>query len=295
MGVQYGLSALEAGAITAGAVRRPQREASAATTRPARRSPARTDGRPEGARRRLRRRPASTAAGWGCATTPIIDQRTYLDRAGLVGDIHTAEMSFIMRERLIEANGTAANQVIIESRDRTAGRRGGGLRAGRDGPLAHRDRRRPLAPRPGGEGRREQARRPRRRLLPARRRAHPRAADLPAGRPVRRAVPGRRRTRGSWPARSCRCDVLKCRLAPIDFRDYPVPFTDAQRARLRAAFPGGVCDYSRPGVGQQRPRGTWLAVLGFGTQRRRALVAGWVPRWAAGWSSAAGAGRRGSA
>jgi hypothetical protein len=53
-------------------------------------------------------------------------------------------------------------------------------------------------------------------------------------------------------------NVLKCRLAPIDFRDYPVRFTVAQRTQLRQAFPGGVCDYSRRGVGQQRPHGTWL-------------------------------------
>ena len=53
--------------------------------------------------------------------------------------------------------------------------------------------------------------------------------------------------------------VLKCRLQPIDFRDYPAGLTAEQRSRLRAAFPHGVCDYSRPGVGQQRPRGTWLS------------------------------------
>jgi hypothetical protein len=53
--------------------------------------------------------------------------------------------------------------------------------------------------------------------------------------------------------------VLKCRLAPIDFREYPASFTGEQRTRLRATFPDGVCDHSRPGVGQQRPRGTWLA------------------------------------
>jgi len=27
--------------------------------------------------------------------------------------------------------------------------------------------------------------------------------------------------------------------------------------RLRAVFPGGVCDYSRPGVGQQITKVTW--------------------------------------
>jgi hypothetical protein len=30
-----------------------------------------------------------------------------------------------------------------------------------------------------------------------------------------------------------------------------VTFTAAQLARLNAVFPGGVCDWSKPGVGQQ--------------------------------------------
>ncbi|MDX6258631.1 MAG: hypothetical protein QOH84_319 [Kribbellaceae bacterium] len=48
-------------------------------------------------------------------STPIIDQRTYADRAGFGIDIHTGELSFVTRDRLLKANGTAANQVIIES------------------------------------------------------------------------------------------------------------------------------------------------------------------------------------
>ena len=32
---------------------------------------------------------------------------------------------------------------------------------------------------------------------------------------------------------------------------YPVDFTDPQWAALRRAFPGGVCDWSKPGVSQQ--------------------------------------------
>jgi hypothetical protein len=47
-------------------------------------------------------------------------------------------------------------------------------------------------------------------------------------------------------------DVLKCQLKPLDPADYtPVTFTEAQWARLGAAFPGGVCDWSKPGLGQQ--------------------------------------------
>jgi hypothetical protein len=57
---------------------------------------------------------------------------------------------------------------------------------------------------------------------------------------------------------SMRADILKCQLKPIDRADYKQPLTDDQIGRLRAVFPGGVCDYSKPGVEQSAPRGTWL-------------------------------------
>ena len=44
---------------------------------------------------------------------------------------------------------------------------------------------------------------------------------------------------------------MKCRLKPLDRADYDVVFTDDQWARLRNAFPDGVCDWNLPGVGQQ--------------------------------------------
>jgi hypothetical protein len=45
-------------------------------------------------------------------------------------------------------------------------------------------------------------------------------------------------------------DVMKCRLKPMRRDDYPVSFTDAQWRRLEQAFPGGVCDYAKPGISQ---------------------------------------------
>jgi hypothetical protein len=48
-------------------------------------------------------------------------------------------------------------------------------------------------------------------------------------------------------------DVFKCQLKPIDFAsaDYAgAVFTGGQQVRLQAAFPDGVCDWSKPGVGQ---------------------------------------------
>jgi hypothetical protein len=57
-------------------------------------------------------------------------------------------------------------------------------------------------------------------------------------------------------------DVLKCALKPIDFSSYGVSFTASQQARLQAAFPNGVCDYTKPGIDQQPALGSWL---NFGT------------------------------
>lgn len=49
---------------------------------------------------------------------------------------------------------------------------------------------------------------------------------------------------------SVAADVLKCQLKPIDAADYKVAFSAAELDRLKAAFPGGVCDFSKPGVNQ---------------------------------------------
>lgn len=45
-------------------------------------------------------------------------------------------------------------------------------------------------------------------------------------------------------------DVLKCQLRPIDWNDYPVEFTDAQKDLLKSAFPDGVCDWTKPEIGR---------------------------------------------
>jgi hypothetical protein len=52
-------------------------------------------------------------------------------------------------------------------------------------------------------------------------------------------------------------DVLKCALKPIDRADYKPALTDEQFKRLEKIFPLGVCDYTKPGVGQALIRATW--------------------------------------
>lgn len=48
-------------------------------------------------------------------------------------------------------------------------------------------------------------------------------------------------------------DVLKCQLKPLDKADYKqlIPFTDAEWATMQKTFASGVCDYSKPSIGQQ--------------------------------------------
>src|SRR5262249_61085783 len=43
-------------------------------------------------------------------------------------------------------------------------------------------------------------------------------------------------------------DVLKCQLKNVNPSDYRVIFTKAQESRLKAIFPKGGCDFSKPGV-----------------------------------------------
>ena len=50
--------------------------------------------------------------------------------------------------------------------------------------------------------------------------------------------------------------MLKCKLKAIDKKDYSVTLSGAQLTALRAAFPSGVCDFTKKGAAA-RPPGTW--------------------------------------
>ncbi|HVV23152.1 MAG TPA: DUF6351 family protein [Pseudonocardiaceae bacterium] len=199
------------------------------------------------------------SGGQGLRDTPVIDQRTDLDFAGFGNDIHTTEWSFAMRERMRQATGTAANQVIIENQPTAAEQAAASayeLNAmdrwltAIDSDRSHR----PLPvkvirdkPADLGDGC----------YLSATQRVRAPVTD-PATGPCAAQYPvaaNPREVAGESPS----MNVLTCALKPLDFAAYPVTFTAAERAQLRAAFPTGVCDYSRPGVHQQRPIGAWLS------------------------------------
>jgi hypothetical protein len=48
-------------------------------------------------------------------------------------------------------------------------------------------------------------------------------------------------------------DIMKCQLKPLTRSDYAVALGDDQWSRLQAVFSLGVCDYSKPGIGQVAP------------------------------------------
>jgi len=52
-------------------------------------------------------------------------------------------------------------------------------------------------------------------------------------------------------------DIIKCQVKPIAVSDYKVALSADDMARLKKIFPGGVCDWSKPGVDQQPLAGTW--------------------------------------
>ena len=63
-------------------------------------------------------------------------------------------------------------------------------------------------------------------------------------------------------------NILKCQLRHLDPADYlPATLSAAQLARLHAVFPHGVCDWSRPGVGQQPARSPLTFAAGPGGRR----------------------------
>jgi hypothetical protein len=57
-------------------------------------------------------------------------------------------------------------------------------------------------------------------------------------------------------------DVLKCVLKPISPADYTQRLSPNQLERLQSVFPAGVCDYGRPGLGQQITTTVWQQYKG---------------------------------
>jgi hypothetical protein len=187
-------------------------------------------------------------------TLPMIQYRNYVDFAN---DIHTFHRSFQLIERLTKKNGTTANLV------RWTMPQAGTVNFMRMALLAHDEWQRNIAAdRSGGSYQAKVIRNKPSSLRNAcwddagvmhEQPASPSAPGIcnslyPVHADVRIAAGGPRAG-----------DILKCRLKPIDFGDYKVSFAPAERLRLAAIFPKGVCDWSRSGVNQQPQKDEWLS------------------------------------
>ena len=79
-------------------------------------------------------------------------------------------------------------------------------------------------------------------------------------------------------------DVIKCQRRPVTPSDYPGQVTVDQLARLRALFPDGVCDFSRPAAEDVERSMLWTSIGGetleephelqWRVARSRAVVSG---------------------
>ena len=196
----------------------------------------------------------------GQSTVPILTQRTYFDLLTNANNIHDRLEDFIIRARLQRANGTSANQVIW-----TAGPLG---RA--NGPTQT-----TLAalsldtmnvwldniaadPRPPSMDKVV-------RNKPAT--AVDACFDATGNEIVEPAsLTGSGQCNTLYPIHSqprilagmpITNDIKKCQLRHIDTRDYNMTLTSAQKAQLQSTFPQGVCDYTKPGIGQVPMTGTY--------------------------------------
>lgn len=251
-GIQYGLTALQAGIISGEEFIDLNREVGG-YDRDGKPTSARTSAPLEGLRNVYRGGRVNMGAG-ALGSVPILHYRSYNDANG---DIHDRFRDFQIRERLVKANGRADNQVIwiygvreqaamvaelaldtmtewldalqADSADATAIDK-----VVRAKPAAAVDACWDLQGKRieeefvfMGEGTCNT-------LYPSH--TNPRLA---AGAPLAD-------------------DAIKCALKPLDRSDYPADLSDAQWAQLQSVFAEGVCDYSKPGIGQEALAGTYL-------------------------------------
>ncbi|MEX2583121.1 MAG: DUF6351 family protein [Gemmatimonadota bacterium] len=257
VGVQYGLEALNAGLVSTDLFLDVNENVGGWNVDFERRAE-RAEADPAAVRAAYETGRITSGAG-GLAITPIIDERTYTDPTG---DFHTSYYSFVMRERLVRDNGHADNYILLR-RPRSVSRAYENLALmdewltnlaldEAEGARAEKVvRSRPAAlaescwDEEGGQIAEPQTYDPT--SLFDNTAGHCNALYPPHTGP--RMVAGGPLTN----------DVLKCRLRPLDRSAYEVSFTDEEWARLEAIFPQGVCDWSRPGLGQDLQVRTWLS------------------------------------
>jgi hypothetical protein len=241
VGVQYGLSALESGAITVKQFL-DLNEKIGGFDQDANYTPARAVG-DAGAIKRAYQGGLMLGANGGLKSIPIFDNAT----SNETGGYHYGWFHFALRERLRQANGgNSDNMVMWRSVDAAAAKNvfDQWMVAYKSDSSADPQRTKVLRAKPqdAADGCYDKSTPPV--FIPD---------ALPfSSKPTSRCtelypVYSNPRHDAGGPLAA---NVMKCQLKPIDVKDYHVALSDAERARLNAIFPGGVCDWSKPGVNQ---------------------------------------------
>lgn len=258
VGVQYGLEALNSGRISKSQFLDLNRRIGGVDI-DARRTDERTQGDME-AITRAYRTGRFLSGGGGLADLPIIDYRAYADF--LKGDPHQRFHSLSLRERLLRANGRDSNLVMLTESARF------GLFSLRSPVLAN------ALDEMGAWIA----------AIRADETGRPASVKVAANKPSSLVdacftESGDKLAEAQVWARDTACNrlypphanpyiragapiannIVKCALKPVAIGDYAVAFTEEEIAELAAIFPEGVCDYARPGQGQQPLAGTWLS------------------------------------
>ncbi|WP_202880767.1 DUF6351 family protein [Kribbella amoyensis] len=262
VGVQYGLAALNSGAISTQQFL-DLNEGIGGLDLDAVPTTARTSADPI-ARNAAYRTGRVLFGGAGLAGTPIIDYRSYSEDAAN-GDIHMMTHGFATRARLEAANGDADNQVFLVEDSRY----GGFSLTSPTLRYALTSMEEWLTALVGDDS-----------ALPAHQKVvRTKPAELTDACWSRDAAPRKivqRLTADNagecgqlFPAYSTPRlvagaplpdDVVTCHRKAVAWSDYSVSFSPAERERMSRIFPSGVCDWTKPGVGQQPLRDTWPAV-----------------------------------
>jgi hypothetical protein len=244
VGVQYGLAALNASAITTTDFL-DLNERIGGYDRDANYVAERTAGDP-GAILRAYQSGVTLSGGGGLATIPVFDAGGYNDVSGY----HYQWFHFAVRERMRNLNGHADNHLMWRGQVPAAESWAvmvdwvAAVKADRsDRPEAQKVvRNKPTRAvdgcfSPAAEGE------------PARFIAEPQTFGSRPDSRCNQLLPSYSFTRHAAGG-PLDASILKCQLKPVDPADYAVRFTAAELDRLRRIFPEGVCDWSRPGVNQ---------------------------------------------
>jgi hypothetical protein len=196
------------------------------------------------------------SGGGGLANVPILNLRSYTDAAG---DIHDRHRDLTIRARLEKANGRSDNQVIWVGLMRARGQAGAVDLAAlsldtMNKWLDH------IAADPAPLSTDKVVRHKPAEAVDAywdasgKKFVEKASFNGTGGFNTMYPVHGEPRLVAGAPLSN---DVLKCQLKAVRYTDYKVNFTQAQKARMAAIFPSGVCDFGKPGVGQVPLKGTY--------------------------------------